>query len=110
MSAVIALFALSALIGFLFGKSFSWPAIAAASIGLAVLSSVTLQIQGFGAVSGIAIVVTCLTLSQVAYLAAGWTRHKHLFHKEAGKEPGDRGYSEIARKNNQKQTAPSQLA
>jgi hypothetical protein len=40
MSAVIVLFALAALIGFLLGKSFSWPAIVAFSIGLAVLSAV----------------------------------------------------------------------
>jgi hypothetical protein len=110
MSAVIALFALSALIGFVLGKSFSWSAIAAASIGLALLSSVTLQIQGFGAVSGIAIVVICLTLSQVAYLAAVWTRHKHLFDKKTDKEPRDRRDNDVARKRHEQQKAPSQFA
>jgi hypothetical protein len=35
----------AALIGFILGKSFSWPAIAAFSIGLAVLSAVVLQRQ-----------------------------------------------------------------
>jgi hypothetical protein len=110
MSAVIALFALSALIGFALGKSFSWPAILAASVGLAVLSSVTLQIQGFGAVSGISIVVICLTLSQVAYVAAVWTRHKHLFDKKADKEPRDIRDDDVGRKRHKQQKAPSQFA
>jgi hypothetical protein len=110
MSAVTALFALSALIGFALVRSFSWPAIAAASVGLAVLSSVRLQIQGFGAVSGIAIVVICLTLSQVAYLAAVWTRHKHLFDKKAHKEPCDGRDNDVGRKRYEQQKAPSQFA
>jgi hypothetical protein len=55
MSAVIVLLALSALIGFALGTSLSWLAIAASSIGLAVLSSAVLQIQGFGALPGIAV-------------------------------------------------------
>jgi hypothetical protein len=59
MSAVILLIALSALIGFVLGTSFSWLAIAASSIGIAVLASAILQIQGFGALPGIAIAVAC---------------------------------------------------
>jgi hypothetical protein len=39
MSALVALLALSALIGFALGNSFSWVAIAASSAGIAVLSS-----------------------------------------------------------------------
>jgi hypothetical protein len=62
MTAVIVPLALSALIGFALGTSFSWLAIAASSTGIAVLSSAILQIQGFGALPGIAIVVACLTV------------------------------------------------
>jgi hypothetical protein len=71
MSAVIALLALSALIGFALGTSFSSFAIAAASIALAALSAAVLQIAGFGALSGIAIIVACLTLNQLAYVMGG---------------------------------------
>jgi hypothetical protein len=98
MNTVFILLTLSALIGFALGKSFSWPAAAAASIGIALLSSVTLQIQGFGAVSGIATVVTCLTLSQIAYLGGGWTRHKHLFDKRADEEPRGRRDDDVGHK------------
>jgi hypothetical protein len=96
MTVAIILFALSALIGFALGRLFAWPAIAAASVGLAVLSSAVLQIQGFGAFSGIAIVVICLTLSQVAYLGGGWARHKHLFDKKANRQEQQKAPSQFA--------------
>ena len=75
MSALI-LLALSALIGFALGTSFSWLAIAAAGVGLAVLSSAVLQIQGFGALPGTAIVFACLSVNQMAYLAGVFRRSK----------------------------------
>jgi hypothetical protein len=71
MTVVIILLALSALIGFALGASFSWPAISTFSAGIAVLSSAILHIQGFGAIPGIAIVVACLTVNQLAYVVMG---------------------------------------
>jgi hypothetical protein len=93
MTAVILLLALSALIGFMLGRSFSWFAIAASSTGIALLSSAILQMQGFGALPGIAIVVACLTINQIAfYLSSG------LFQKQANEEPGQRRDNDIAKK------------
>jgi hypothetical protein len=57
MSAVIILLALSAVTGFALGCSSSWFAVLISSVVLSVLSSAALQIQGFGALPGIAIVV-----------------------------------------------------
>ena len=74
MNAVVILLALSAVTGFALG-SFSWFAIALSSAALSVLSSAILQIQGFDAIPGIAIVVACLTVNQVAYLVGVCTRH-----------------------------------
>jgi hypothetical protein len=96
MSALIVLLALSALIGFALGKSFSWLAIAASSAGIAVLSSAILQIQGFGALPGIALVVACLTVNQMAYLAGVFGRSSGLFQKQADKEPGQCRNNDIA--------------
>jgi hypothetical protein len=113
MSAVIALGALSALaalIGFILGKSFSWPAIAAFSIGLAVLSAVMLQRQGFGARSGIAFGVAFLSLSQIAYLGGSCARHRVLIEKEADKEPRDRRDNGIAGNQPRQQKRPSWFA
>jgi hypothetical protein len=107
MTAVILLFALSALVGLALGTSFSWLAIAASSIGIAVLSSAILQIQGFGVLPGIAMVVACLTVNQMAYLAGVFGRSSGLFQKQADKEPGQRRSQHIAGKPRQQQKAPS---
>jgi hypothetical protein len=109
MTAVIVLLALSALIGFVLGTSFSWLAIAASSTGIAVLSSAILQIQGFGALPGIAIVVACLTVNQMAYLAGAFLRPSGLFQKQADKEPSQSRNNDIAGKPHQQQKAPSRF-
>jgi len=98
MIVVLLLFALSALIGFGVGTSFRWPAIVASSVAIAVLSSAILQIQGFDTLRGIAIVVACLTVSQMGYVAA-FLRPGRLFQEQAHKEPSqgrneDIGYDE----------------
>jgi hypothetical protein len=101
MSALVVPLALSELIGFALGKSFSWVAIAASSAGIAVLSSAILQTQGFGALPGIALVVACLTVNQMAYLASVFGRSSGLFKKQADKEPGQRRNNDIAGKPHQ---------
>jgi hypothetical protein len=87
MTVVLLLLALSALTGFGLGGTFRWPAIAASSVGIAVLSSAILQIQSVGALPGIAIVVACLTVSQMGYLAAAFLRPGRLFQEQAHKGP-----------------------
>ena len=49
------------------GTSFSWFAILISSAALALVSAAVLQIAGFDALSGIAIIATCLTVHQLAY-------------------------------------------
>jgi hypothetical protein len=71
MSSVIVLFVLSLVIGLALGR-FSWRAIAASSLALAVVAAVALHRQGFGPLAGIAIIVACLTINQAAYLAGIW--------------------------------------
>jgi hypothetical protein len=106
MTVVLLLLALSALIGFALGTSFSWFAIAAFSAGIALLSSAILQIQDFGALPGIAIVVACLTVSQMAYLAA-FLRPGRLFEEQADKEPSQCRNENIGYKEEQQQRSPS---
>jgi hypothetical protein len=71
MSSILILLALSALSGFVLASYFSWPAILVAGVVLAPLSAIVLQNQGFGALSGICVVVACLTINQVAYVIGG---------------------------------------
>ena len=100
MSAAFILLVLSAATGLALGMLFSWFAIAASSIGLAVLSSAILQIQGFDALPGIAIVVACLTVNQIAYLAGAFRRPSRLSQKEADNEPSQRRHNDITGKPN----------
>jgi hypothetical protein len=103
------LLALSALIGFGLGTSFSWFAIATFSAAIALLSSAILHIQGFGAVPGIVIVVACLTVSQMAYLAA-FLRPGRLFEEQADKEPSQCRSEDIGCDEQQQQRSPSATA
>ena len=107
MSAALILLALSAVIGLALGILFSWPAIAASSVGIAVLSSAILQIQSVGALPGIAIVVACLTVSQMGYLAAAFLREDRLFQAQAHKEPSPGPNNDIGRKDHEHQRPPS---
>jgi hypothetical protein len=86
MTAVIVLLVLSAGIGLVLGTSLNWFAIAISSLPLALLSAAVLQIAGFGALWGIAIVVACLTLSQIAYVIMGVT----LAHISSGESPNEK--------------------
>jgi hypothetical protein len=63
--------------------------------------------KGFGALSGIAIVVVCLTVSQISYLAPDWGRKKPLFNEQTDKEPRNRSDSNVARNQDRHQKAPS---
>jgi hypothetical protein len=68
MNAVIVLLVLSSVTGFALG-SFSWFAIGVSGLVLAVVASAALQVQGFATLPGIAIIVACVTVNQIAYLA-----------------------------------------
>jgi hypothetical protein len=71
MSSILILLALSALSGFVLGIGyFSWPAILVAGAVLAPLCTVALQNQDFDALSGISVIVACLTINQAAYVVS----------------------------------------
>jgi hypothetical protein len=66
MNAVFVLLAVSAVVGLLLGFYLSWMTILASALVLAIVSAMVLQKQGFGVLSGVAIIVVCLTVNQVA--------------------------------------------
>jgi hypothetical protein len=76
------LFGVSALIGFGLGGLFSWVAIGIAGVVLAFPVALISHLQGFGALSGIGIVVACLTVNQIAYLGG------FSVHRRSGNEIG----------------------
>jgi hypothetical protein len=68
MDAISILLAASAIVGLVLGFYFSWIAIVASGLVLAIVSAAVLQAQGFGFFVGISIIVACLTVNQLAYL------------------------------------------
>ena len=68
MNAVLVLLTVSALVGFVLGAYFQWPAILVSGLILAMLAAMVLQNEGFDFIAGIAIIVVCLTVNQIAYL------------------------------------------
>jgi hypothetical protein len=67
MKDILALLALSALVGLFIGRYFSWIAILVSGPILAIVLATVLQKKGFISFAGIAIIVACLTISQTAY-------------------------------------------
>jgi len=68
LATILILLAGSALVGFVLGCNFSWPAIMVSGLLLAIISAVVLQKADFGALAGIATIVACLTVNQIGYL------------------------------------------
>ena len=114
MSSVLILLALSALSGFVLGSGqFSWPAILVAGAVLAPLSAVVFQNQGFGALSGISITVTCLAINQAAYVVGRIRANdgpedgavEDLPQQRADDEPQDGRDDDIRRQHEQQQNS-----
>jgi len=127
MTAAFVLLALSAAIGLALGTSFSWLAILVSSVALAGLSAAVLRIAGFSALSGIAIIVVCSTVNQLAYVlrvtlanggskgaknssrqssrCEGRTNLKQL-HGEFDGAPSDNSQGNIAHKRDRNENAP----
>jgi len=68
MNAILVLLTVSALVGFVLGVYFRWAAILVSGLILAMLAAMVLQNEGFDFLAGIAIIVVCLTVNQIAYL------------------------------------------
>ena len=68
MTAILVLLTVSALVGFVLGAHFRWVAILVSGLILATLAARVLQNEGFEFLAGIAIIVVCLTVNQLAYL------------------------------------------
>ena len=68
MNTVLVLLTVSALVGIILGSFFPWYAILVSGLILAMLTATVLQNEGFGFLAGIAIIVVCLTVNQIAYL------------------------------------------
>jgi hypothetical protein len=103
MEVVFVLLAVSAIGGLVLGFYLSWMAILASGLVLAIVSATLLQKEGFGFLPGIAIIVVCLTVNQIAYLigvrlsARGQQDKPSLPHDNPNDDPGESSRNDIAR-------------
>jgi hypothetical protein len=67
MNAILALLAISAVVGLVLGRCFSWIAILISGPIIALVSATELRNQDLGIVAGIAISVVCLAVNQIAF-------------------------------------------
>jgi hypothetical protein len=118
MSSILILLALSAISGFVLASYFSWLAILAAAAVLAPLSAIVLQKQGFGALSGISVIVGCLAINQAAYVIRAIRSNQgpnggsaeDLPHQQADDVPRDSRDGDIRREHNRQQHTQLNLA
>ena len=68
MRAILIVLAVSPILGFALGLHFSWVAIVASGVALAIVSAVVLQNQGVGFLPGVAVVAACFAVNQIACL------------------------------------------
>jgi uncharacterized membrane protein len=114
MNTILALIAVSALAGLVLGLYFSCIAILVSVPILAIFSATVLQNEGFDALTGIAIIVVCLTVNQGAYwigvtwsLAIRRTAGASLPQDQPNDEPSESCHGDIGRQNEyQEQTPP----
>jgi hypothetical protein len=113
MNTVSALLAASALLGLALGLYFRWPAILISAPILAIFSTTVLRNEGFDVPEGIAIIVVCLTVNQVAYWIGGtWllavrrADGASLPQDPPDDESGENGHGDVGRQNEYQKQAP----
>jgi hypothetical protein len=68
MNTVFALLTVGAIAGLVLGCYFPWTAIMASGLVLAIFAAMALLKTGAGFFAGVAIIVVCLAVNQLAYL------------------------------------------
>jgi hypothetical protein len=114
VNTILALLAVSALVGLVLGLYFSWIAVLVSGPILAIFSATVLQNEGIDALTGTAIIVVCLTVNQGAYwigvtwlLAVRRAAGASLPQDQPNDEPSESGHGDIGRQNEyQEQTPP----
>jgi hypothetical protein len=98
MTVVFFLLAVSAVLGVLLGLArLRLLAVLITTLIVTVVAAVVLQNQGFGFVSGIAIVVACQTLHQLGYAFGSFlvNRRSSLAGDQPDDDPGERRHEDI---------------
>jgi hypothetical protein len=112
---VLVLAAVSILVGVVLGFYFSWVAVLVSGIGLAIVSAAVLQKEGFGFLAGISIIVSCLSLNQIAYLfgvtmaQCGTKERIAALSHERHDDPRESTHEHIGREYKRQEQAPPEI-
>jgi hypothetical protein len=77
---VFLLLAVGALSGYVLGHFFSWHVLLLCGLVLAVVSAIVLQNHSFAWLSGVAVIIGCLSLNEIGYLAGAYFRITSTIH------------------------------
>jgi hypothetical protein len=91
----------SALLGLATGLVFQVRIMALVSALIAILSAAALRAHGFGFAGGVPVVIGCLVISQIAYLAGVFTLSRSdnvesLTQEEVDGHPNNRGEQDVS--------------
>jgi hypothetical protein len=93
LTIVLILLVLSTMMGMATGLTFKVQGLIPVSVLIAISAAVALRSAGFGPVGGVSVIVACLVVAQLAYLAATFFLYKRelLTHDEIDGDPGKPG-------------------
>jgi hypothetical protein len=91
LAIILILIVLSTMMGMATGLTFRVQGLVPVSVLIAIFSAVALRSAGFGPVGGVSVIVACLVVAQLAYLAATFLLYKRelLLHDEIDGDPGE---------------------
>jgi hypothetical protein len=89
LAIILILIVLSTMMGMATGLTFKVQGLV--PVLIATFSAVALRSAGFGPVGGVSVIVACLVVAQLAYLAATFLLYKRelLLHDEIDGDPGE---------------------
>jgi uncharacterized membrane protein YkgB len=101
MTLAFILLVTSAVLGLATGLIFRVWAMALVSLLIAIASAISLRAHGFGFAAGVSVIIGCLVISQIAYIAgafmmSGSDQAEDLTQEEVDGDPNSRGEQNVS--------------
>jgi hypothetical protein len=104
MTLAFILLVVSAILGLATGLVFRFWAMALVSLLIAIASAISLRAHGFGFAAGVSVMIGCLVVSQIAYVAGVFMmvrsdEAENLTQVEVDGDPNSRGQQNVSDEN-----------
>ena|SRR5674476_373116 len=101
MTLVFILLVTSAILGLATSVVFRVWALVSVSLLVAIPSAIALRVHGFGFAGGVSVIIGCLVISQIAYIAGGFMMSRsdqaeNLMQEEVDGDPNSRGEQNVS--------------